>query len=360
MMAGRMASLMPWMSQASDNMLNSLGFSPDAVRAAMAAAGGQDGQPKMEGGSDVPGSNVPDGSGRNPNYNMGTWTKVAQKGIRRWHDQLTKFDAFSTTYAQDYLVPGNSKQISRLMVPVFDSYGEAKMDDYGDWNDRDSIGGGSSIEVELHKFDAVYAFTGKDIETGNFNPDEAVASLLSTVTNSVWNYVISGLAVGEKQADDESKVITAEYIGSVNEFDFATAQGLTECIQPGVEHLMLNSTAYGTLKRVNADCLGLEALDVGKAVKVQGLDKVNENCVALMTARRGVAVGMQAPLFTPNGGFGSVEQLELDGMPLPVTLATYPVPNRNEIRMVASCYVGYAIADVTAIKPILKADKPKG
>ena len=348
--AAQMVHFMGWMKDANDKQLAAVGFNPEAVHAVMSNAT-NGGAPRMDGSG---GSTPPSTPATNPNYTTAGFSITVQEGIRRWFNQMEEFKAFSTTYSKEYLVPGRGRTQARLNVPVYDSTGSAEIDNYDDWNNRTDGGGGDTIEVVLHKVDDVITLYADQIKQG-FDLNEMVASCLSRVKNKAWEYVLSKFAPGTAQADDSTKTISGIVLPATTKFSFEYAQyNLTEAIQPEVQHMMLNSESYGLLKRVNADSLGLDALDVtNRPVKVRGLEHIDENCYGLISNKRGVAVGFQAPLFMPNGGFSSWEQLSLDGKPLPIAAASYPVPNQNCIKIVVATYVGAAIADVTAIKPLL-------
>lgn len=348
-----MVHVMPWLCRAGAQELTALGFDPEAVQMARAEYDKMHPvQPAMTG------VQIPDQYGRNPNYTIGGFSKVATKGIRRWYDQLCGLKVFSTKFAEDYLVAGHPGVKARLEVPLYDNLGEAHVDDYSDWTTREPGGCRSSVEVVLKKVDDVADIYARDIEHG-IDIDEVVAALLSRVHNKSWNIVMSKMAIGTQQGDDEDKTISGLTLPYADPFSFAYAQQVvSECIQPRVETLLVNSSSYGALKRVNGDSLGLDALDFDTVKKVQGLSNIDASCYGVALNRRGVAVGMQAMLIMPNGGFGSVEQINLEDQPLPMTLASFPIPGKNCIRMVAATYMGVEITDVSAVKPLLKGAAP--
>lgn len=357
-----MRHIFPFLDKMDDDQLVAMGFDPTAVRVQMdggdggdASGGAGDGGDASggagDGGTDPAPAPRPDATtGRSPEYTVAGFSLMAKKGIKRFYNQLAKFDAFSTTYAEDFLQPGSPNVRAHLNIPVYDSTGEAEVDNYASWDDRHT-GAQTSVQVELQKVDDVIELYGKDFEEG-VNIDPLIEGLLSRVANKAWSLVLGKAAIGEAQGDDPDKVVTSIDLGQSQKFDFQYAnQTLTESIQPRVNAMLLSSAEYGMLKKTSTESLAMDSIDCDMVAKVQGLSALGEDVYGLLVNKRGLAVGMQAPYLVP-GAYGSVERVVFEGSPLPITLLSYFIPGKNCIKIVACTYVGAVVTDVTAVKPL--------
>lgn len=295
-------------------------------------------------------------SGRDTAHKLNGWSVVAKQGIDRFYDQLAPLDALSVTYSQDCVVAGHPNVRPKLEVPVYDSTGDAAVDDYSNMDARSS-GSSSSVEVELHKVDDVIEIYARDIERG-IDPERLVNSMLSRIGNGVQKQVFRSLAIGAKQGDDDTKAIAALQVPAIGpeagKFNFAYAnQVLSEAIQPRVNGIMLDSAHYGALKAADRDSFNPADVDADVVAKVQGLDALGTGVVGLLANQRGAAVALAAP-YMMQGAYSSYTQLIHEGIPAPISMCTYFIPGLNCIKIWAGVYVGVSVADASAIKPLVE------
>lgn len=334
----QMVQLFPQLAQLSDGQLRSLAFNPDAVRACAA-------KPAM----------AADADGTFGAYALNGWQIVARDGIKRFYDQLAPLDAISTTFSDQYVVQGSPNVVPRLEVPLYDNTGTAAVDNYTNMDDRAS-GAMSSAEVQLHKVDDVIEIYARDIERG-IDPQPLIEAALSRVANTVQSQVFKALAIGAKQADNQSKKVAGVQlpaIGSENgQFNFGYAnQVLSELIQPRVSGLLLNSAHYGALKADNREAFSPHDVDVDLVAKVQGLEDLGSNVVGLAVNKRGAALGMIAPYMFPEA-YNSFTQLSYEGRMSPISIATYFIPGMNCLKVWVGTYVGVSVTDADAVKPLI-------
>lgn len=335
----QLVRLFPGLAQMRADELNALSLNADAVRDIAA---------KMEYSTTT---------GTDSRHKLNGWSIVAKNGIDRFFDQLAPLDALSTTYSQEVVVAGHPNVKPKLEVPVYDSTGEAAVDNYTNMDNRAS-GGSASVEVELHKVDDVIEIYARDIERG-VDPERLVNSMLSRVANTVQKVVFGKMGIGAKQGDDASKTVSALTLPAIGsddgQFNFAYANRiLSESIQPRVNGLMLDSEHYGALKASDRQAFDPSDVDVDIVAKVQGLDALGSNVVGLAANQRGAAIALAAP-YMMQGAYASYTQLSKDGIPAPISICTYFVPGLNCLKIWAGVYVGCTVTDVTAIKPLATA-----
>ncbi len=316
-----------------------LGVNPDAVQLVMAEAKEQ---AQMHGISG--------------NRTNGGWQIVAKEPIKRFYEQLASLGAFSTTYAQDYVLPGNPNVLPKLEVPIYDDSGEADIDNYANFDERDS-GKSTSAEITLHKIDKVATIYARDIQQG-INPEAIIDGLISSVARGVQDFVFDKIKVGSAQEDDPTQKIeplTLPEVGNADgKFNFGYAnQVLSEAIQPRVHAMLVDSAHYGAMKAANKESLTASDVDVDLVCKVQNTAKLGTGAVGVIANRRGAAIGLAAPLFMA-GAYSSVEQMVHEGQGCPLSIATYYLPGINAIKIVCACMVGVAVTDASAVKVLVE------
>ncbi len=338
MKRAQMVRVVPGIAQMTRGEQMAMGFDPEAV-AAVAA--------KMEGG-------LAPADGANPTLALNGWSVVAKEGVKRFYDQLSPLDGFSTTISQEFEVPGNPKVLPKMEVPIYDNAGSAQVDDFSSYDERDSAGM-TSAEVVLHKVEDVITIFARDIERGvELQPQ--IDAALSRVANGVQDVIFSALAVGAAQGDDATKKVKAINIKAVGDgfgYGYANRQ-LTEAIQPRVHAMLFNSEYYGELKEESRDSLKPTDLDADMVMKVRGLEKLGEGCVGLLTNKRGAGIGLKAPYYM-QGAYASYQQLQHEGQNSPIAVVSYYLPAKNCIKIVFGVYVGVVVTDAEAIKPLIPA-----
>lgn len=337
--------LFPQLANLSVTAQSVMGLNPDAVRLVMAEMAEQAEQPSMHGTSE--------------SMALSGWHVVAREPLKRFFALLAPLGAFSTTYAQDYVLAGNPNVKPKLEIPICDDSGEAALDNYNNFDTRDSASS-SSAEITLHKIDDVITVYARDIERG-IEVQPLLDAMLSRVAKKIMKFTFDNMKVGTVQADDSTKTkkvtaVTVPAIGNdAGKFNFGYAnQVLSEVIQPRVHALLVDSAHYGALKAANKESLSASDVDVDLVAKVQDTDSLGTGAVGLAANKRGAAVGLAAPYFIP-GAYDSVEQLQHEGAGCPISIATYYIPGINAIKIVAATYVGVAVTDASAIKPLVPA-----
>lgn len=340
----QMVRLFPQLAKMDGQSLHALGFNADAVKLAVAeaeqAAMELAGQPAMAG-----------------EVSMNGWQVVAKKAIERFYAMLAPLDAFSTTFTEDFVLQGAPNALPQLEVGIYDDSGEAAVDDYTDYNTRDT-GKASSATIQLHKIDDSVTIYARNIKQG-INPELMVQSLISRVAKRVLKYVLENMAEGTAQADDSSKKvgsITVPAIGAEDgKFNFGYGnQVLSEAVQPHVHGMLVDSAHFGALKAANKDSLTAADLDIDVVAKVQDTEALGSNAVGLVANKRAAAVGLAAPYFIP-AAYDSVQQMQHKGLNCPLTIATYYLPGINAIKVVVACMVGVAVTDAEAVKVLKTA-----
>ena len=277
---------------------------------------------------------------------------LASKGIKKFYDILAPLGAFSTTFAEDYVVPGRPGVLPKLEVPVYDDTDTGAEDNFGSFAERTDGGTVTGAEVELHKRDKVITIYARDIQQG-VNIEQRIEAALSAIARGIQESVFSRLTVGAK--DSTGATVAAITVPSAELFDFGYAnQELTEAIQPRVNAMLLASSHYGKLKKATADDLGVADLDVDLCCKVEGTAAMGEKAVGLLTNKRGAAIGLAAP-YMMQGAYASYEQFTHGGQQAPISCCTWYDPNTNSIKIWLGVYVGVAITDAKAIKPLVTA-----
>lgn len=332
----QLAQVLPCVAQMKEAELHALGLNPDAVSAVMQQAAPV--APSMHGvsaGSTLSGMQV-----------------LASKGIKKFYDLLAPLGAFSTTYAEDYVVAGRPGVLPKLEVPVYDDTDTGAEDNFGSFAERTDGGTVTGAEVELHKRDKVITIYARDIQQG-VNIEQRIEAALSAIARGIQESVFSRLAVGKK--DSTGAAVAAITVPAAEEFDFGYAnQELTEAIQPRVNAMLLASSHYGKLKKATADDLGVADLDVDLCCKVEGTAAMGANTVGLLTNKRGAAIGLAAP-YMMQGAYASYEQFTHAGQQAPISCCTWYDPNTNCIKIWLGVYVGVAITDAKAIVPLVTA-----
>ena len=337
----KMAHVLPCIAKMSDEELATMGLNPAAVEAVMTSTAGV---PTMHGSSD--------------GVSLTGMAVVAKKAIDKFYDLLAPIDAFSTTYAEDYVLQGQPGILPKLVVPVYDDEDGAEVDNFDSFADRTDSGTVSCAEIELHKVDKVIRIYGRDIQQG-VDLEKRLEAAASAMARRVQKYVFSCMAVGTAQADDPSVKIAAVTVPAIGtddgKFNFGYAnQVLSEAIQPRVHGLLVDSAHYGALKAANKDSLTAADLDVEVVAKVQDADAFGTGAVGLIANRRGAAVGLAAP-YMVKGAYASYEQLTRGGQNVPFAVCTWYDPNLNCICIWLGTMVGVKVTDATAIKPLVAA-----
>ena len=337
----KMAHVLPCIAKMSDEELATMGLNPAAVEAVMTSTAGV---PTMHGASD--------------GVSLSGMAVVAKRAIDRFYDLLAPIDAFSTTYAEDYVIQGQPGILPKLVVPVYDDEDGAEVDNYGSFADRTDSGTVSCAEIELHKVDKVIRIYGRDIQQG-VDIEKRLEAAASAMARRVQKFVFSSMAVGTAQADDPSVKVAAITIPAIGneegKFNFGYAnQVLSENIQPRVNGMLLDSAHYGAIKAANQDSLTAADLDVDVVAKVQDADALGTGAVGLIANRRGAAVGLAAP-YMVKGAYASYEQLTRGGQNVPFAVCTWYDPNLNCICIWLGTMVGVKVTDATAIKPLVAA-----
>ena len=345
MMRAQMQKLVPGLAKMSDTELQMMGFDPEAVKQVA-----MEGEPGTAGG-------YPDNTGRSPNYTLAPWSVVAERGIKRFFSILAPLDGISTTFSKEFQVVGNPNVLPQMSVPIYDSTGEAAVDNYGNYDDRRS-GAVNYTSVDLHKVDEVVEVFAGDIAAG-IDIVPLVEGAIYRVAERVQKLVFAGIAVGAKEekvrtGSDAQLAVSALEVPAVDDFSFGYAnKTLSEAIQPRVDAMLLNSAYYGQLKAADRDALRPEDLDVGLVQKVQGLEALGTGAVGLLTNKRGAAVGFKAPYFL-QGAYASYQQLQKsDGTNAPLSVVTYYQPGLNCLKIVVATMVGVRVTDASAIKPLV-------
>lgn len=337
----QMAKVLPCLAQMSQTELSSFGLDSAAVEAVMATHG-----------------NVPSMHGISDGVQLSGISVMAKKAVDRFYDLLAPVDVFSTTYAEDYVVPGSPDILPKLIVPIYNDEDGAEVDNYEGFDKRTDSGTVTCAEIELHKIDKVIFVYGRDIQQG-VDLEKRLEAAASTIARRVQKYVFSGMAVGTAQADDPStkvEALTVPAIGNEEgKFNFGYAnQTLSEAIQPRVHGMLVDSAHYGALKAANKDSLTAADIDVDAVHKVQDTDAFGSNAVGLIANRRGAVVGLAAP-YMVRGAYASYEQLSRGGQKIPFAVCTWYDPNKNCICIWLGTMVGTKITDATAIKPLVTA-----
>lgn len=338
----QMVHLFPQLAKMDAEALRALGFKPEAVQLAVAEAA-EAAKASMHGIS--------------ANVSMTGWHVVAKKAIERFYAMLAPLGAFSTTFAEDYVLQGAPNALPELEVGIYDDSGEAAVDNYANYDSRDS-GKATSATIKLHKVDDSVTIYARNIQQG-INPEMMIEALISRVAKRVLKFILEGLAVGTAQADDSTKTVAAITVPAIGngdgEFNFGYAnQELSEAVQPRVHGMLVDSAHYGALKAANRDSLTAADLDVDVVAKVQDTTALGAKAVGVIANRRGAAVGIAAPYFIP-AAYDSVEQMQHKGLGCPLTIATYYLPGINAIKVVVACMVGVSVTDASAIKVLQTA-----
>lgn len=337
----KLAHVLPCIAQMSDAELLSMGLNPAAVEAEMAATGGV---PSMHGVSD--------------GVQLSGVSVLAKKAVDKFYDILAPIDVFSTTYSQDYVVPGQPNILPKLVVPIYNDADGAEVDNYGSFASRTDSGTVTCAEIELHKIDKVITIYGRDIEQG-VDIEKRLEAAASAVARRIQKFVFAGMAVGTAQADDPNAKVTALTVPAIGneegKFNFGYAnQTLSEAIQPRVHGMLVDSAHYGALKAANKDSLTATDIDVDAVHKVQDTDAFGTGAVGLIANRRGAVVGLAAP-YMLKGAYASYEQLTRGGQNIPLAVCTWYEPNENCLKIWLGTMVGGAVTDATAIKPLVTA-----
>lgn len=331
----RMAEVLPCLGEMKDSELVALGLNPAAVSAVKADMGGKPAMAGISAGNTLTGMQV-----------------VAQKGIEKFYALLAPLDGFSTTFSQDFVVPGRKGILPKLEVPVYDDTDTGEEDNYDSFAEREDGGTVAGAEVELHKRDKVIIVTARDIQQG-VDIEQRITAALAAMARGVQESVFQRLAVGTKDA--AGAAVAAVTVPEADNFTFAYAnQSLSEAIQPRVSAMLLSSEYYGKLKPTDKDGLTPADLDVDLCAKVEGLAKLGTGAVGLLTNKRGAAVGLAAP-YMMQGAYASYEQMQYNGQNAPIGIATWFDPNENCIKIWLGTMVGVAVTDAAAVKVLKNA-----
>ena len=342
--AAKMLHFFPCMGKMDDTQLTAMGFNPaavEAVKTEIARAKASEGGMSMH--------------GINNNMQLTGWQVVAQKGIKRFFTQLAAFDAFSTTYSKEYVLPGSSHVRPRLEVPVYSAGVKAEIDNYTSFDDRTG-GAATSTEVELHKVDVVLDFPARNLMQGiDFEP--ILEAGFETVAETAFAYVMEGLKTGAAQFDDAEKKVTAITLpaigGGEDKFNYGYANKiLSESIQPRVHAMLLNSHHYGALKAADRQAFNPSDVDVDVCKKIQVPAGLGEGVVGIVANKRCMAVGLAAEYFLPNA-YASVQRLTHEGSATPLTIVTYYDAGSNSMKVVISVSVGKKLVDASAVHTLV-------
>lgn len=335
----QIAKVLPCVAKMSASELATVGLNPAAVATVMA---GQSGQPAMHGVSD--------------GVDLTPVSVLAKKSVDLFYDILAPVDAFSTTFAQDYVLQGQPGILPKLAVPVYNDQDGAELDNYNSFAERTDTGTVTSAEITLHKIDKVICIYGRDIQQG-VDLEKRLQAAVSAVARKVQKFILGELAVGKKDiAGTAVAGLTLPAIGEGDgKFNFAYAnQTLSEAIQPRVHGMLLNSAHYGALKASNKDSLTAGDVDVDMVAKIQDADSLGSGAVGVIVNRRGVAVGLAAPHML-RGAYASYEQLTRGGQNIPLAVASWFEPNENCIKLWVGTMVGVSVVDAAAVKPLIGA-----
>lgn len=333
----RMAEVLPCLGEMKDKELVALGLNPAAVSSVKEGLGGKAAMAGISAGNTLTGMQV-----------------IAQKGIKKFYELLAPLDSFSTTYSQDFVVPGRKGVLPKLEVPVYDDTDTGEEDNYDSFAERADGGTVTGAEVVLHKRDKVIIVTARDIQQG-VDLEQRIEAALCAIARGIWQSVATRMAIGTQDASKQA--IEAITVPDADAFTFGYAnQTLSEAIQPRVNAMLLNSAYYGKLKPADKDGLNPADLDVDLCAKVEATDKLGTDAVGLLANKRGAAVGLAAP-YMMQGAYASYEQVQHNGLNAPIGIATWFDPNENCIKIWLGALVGVAVTDATAIK-VLKADAP--
>lgn len=339
---------MPGMFEMNDSQLVRMGLDPSAVRAVQASYDKAKSKPEMAGsvGSEYALDTL----------KPGAWSVVAKDALKRWFEQTTVLNAFSTTYSQEFRTPAGG-EVDEMYVNVYDLPEESVLDHNGKFSEIVD-GKCSAVKIELHSLTKAFKVTAKDLSRG-VDVSALAAGAIERLHRDAENYVLTKLIPGAKQYDDESKVIKSATImesGYPNGFEWGYANRcLSELVQPHADALLVNSALYGALKRNDADSLRLEDLDFGMVDKIrkETLTKTGvENLAGWVINKRGVAVGMMAPVVMKDA-FSSVEQLSYNGRLTPITVSTFYDADANCMIVAFGTMVGCTITDVTGIAALV-------
>jgi len=333
----QIAAVLPCVAKMSDEQLEAFGLRPAAVAAVKAEAA----PPSMLGGT-------------SSGVSLTGLQVVARNAVLRFQSTLAPLEAFSTTYREDFVVPGKKGQIARLTVPIYDDKGEAAVDNFDAFSTRTDTGTVSEAEIVLHKVDEVITITARDLEQGvdiAKRIDVAAGKVARSILKAVLGSMIAGTAQGDN-ADVTIASLTIPAIGNEEgKFNFGYVnQTLTEAIQPRVNAVLLDSAHYGALKAANKDSLTAGDLDCDYCGKVDSLALPSGVC-GFLTNRRGAGVGIVACKML--SGTRSYEQLQVDGINTPLGVASWFDEDNNCIRVWVGTYYGVAITDAAAIKPLV-------
>lgn len=326
----RMVEVLPCLAQMKESELVALGLNPAAVSA---VKGEMSGKPAMHGVSST--------------QALSGIQVLAQKGIEKFYEILAPVDAFSTTYMQDYIVPGRPGVLPKLEVPVYNDTDIGVEDNYNSFASRADGGSVTGAEVELHKRDKVITIYARDIQQG-VDLEQRITAGLSAIARGIWQSIIS--RIGEGKKDPAGLAVAAITVPAVADFTFGYAnQELTEAIQPRVNAMLLSSAYYGKLKPADKDGLSPADLDVDLCAKVEATEQMGASVVGLLANKRGAAVGIAAP-YMMQGAYASYEQLQHAGLNVPISVCTWFDPNANCIKVWMGSMVGVALTDASALK----------
>ena len=334
----QIAAVLPCVAKMSDEQLEAFGLRPAAVAAVKAEAA-----PAMLGGTST-------------GVSLTGMQVVAKSAITRFQTTLAPLEAFSTTYREDFVVPGSKDQIARVTVPIYDDKGSAAVDNFNAFSTRSDTGTVTEAEIVLHKVDDVITITARDLEQG-VDIAKRIEVSAGKVARAILKSVLGSMVAGTAQGDDSTVKIASLTIPAIGtaegKFNFGYAnQELTEKIQPRVNAVLLDSAHYGALKAANKDSLTAGDLDCDYCGKVDSLALPSGVC-GFITNRRGAGVGIVACKML--SGTRSYEQLQVDGINTPLGVASWFDEDNNCIRIWVGTYYGVAITDAAAIKPLVVA-----
>lgn len=352
-----MLALFPGMMEMSAGCARTLGLDKTEMEAAYALL--QDDRRRAEdamvsGGPKMSMHDAPGTDGVAP----AEWSVVARESLKRWADAFANWGMFSTDVSDEFVSVDDPNCLPHVKVNLVDNTGEAAMDDFSDYNDRTDNSKVSSVEVSLHKFDEVVSIKIGDIIRGA-GMMARLDSAMSRVANRIQNYFLSELAVGKTQGGTPATAISAITVPACGDgadaFNYGYANRyLSEAIQPRVNGMILNSEYYGALKAADRQSLTAEDLDMDYVGKVVNFSSLGTNAVGLLGNRRGAAIAYR-PLFLMTEGYNSMQQLRYNDAPCALTVATYFVPSQVCMKVVVGACAGIAVADASAVKPLVTA-----
>lgn len=334
------AKVLPCVAQMTGAELESLSLNAAAVKAVMAGSA----QMTMHGASE--------------GVTLSGMQVVAKTAIDRFFELLAPIDAFSTTYAQEYVVQGKPGKLPKLEVPIYDDTDGAEVDNYNSFATRTDSGTVTGAEIEMHKVDKVICIYGRDIQQG-VDIEKRVEAALSSIAREVQRLVFRSLAVGTAQADNAEKKVASLTVPAIGTEDGAfnfgyVNQVLSEAIQPRTHAVLLDSAHFGALKASTKDSLTAGDLDVDSVHKVQDTEQLGAGVCGLIVNKRGAAIGLAAP-YMLSGAYASYEQFTRGGQNVPISCCTWYEPNENCIKVWLGTLVGVAVTDADAIKPLVSA-----